>query len=91
MGYKRAIDILPNDLLDEIQGYIDGEYLYIPRKECNKKSWGEATQSKQVIIDRNTEIHRKYENGASVKELAVLYSLSDKVIYKILAPARPHN
>ena len=33
MGYKNAIRVLPDDLIMAIQEYIDGEYLYIPRKE----------------------------------------------------------
>ena len=31
MGYKKANDVLPHDLLHAVQQYIDGEYLYIPR------------------------------------------------------------
>jgi hypothetical protein len=40
MSYKRAIYILPNDLLEQVQEYIDGEFIYIPRKSSNKKEWG---------------------------------------------------
>ncbi|MBP2629312.1 MAG: Mor transcription activator domain protein, partial [Firmicutes bacterium] len=43
MGYKNAICILPDDLIMAIQQHIDGEYLYIPRKEENKKGWGELS------------------------------------------------
>ena len=31
MGYKKASDILPEELLIKIQDYIDGGYIYIPR------------------------------------------------------------
>lgn len=85
MGYKKANDILPEDLLDAIQDYIDGEYLYIPRKECNKKSWGELKKSKEYISARNTEIYRAYQTGTSAKTLAAIYYLSVKTIYKIVA------
>lgn len=30
MRYMKAADVLPPDLLAQVQAYIDGEYLYIP-------------------------------------------------------------
>lgn len=39
MSYKKAIHILPEELLELIQEYVDGEYIYIPRKSNNKKEW----------------------------------------------------
>lgn len=41
MSYKRAIHILPNDLLEMVQEYVDGEFIYIPRKSGKKKEWGQ--------------------------------------------------
>ena len=38
MSYKSATNVLPEDLLVVIQNYIDGAYIYIPRKQENKKS-----------------------------------------------------
>ena len=40
MSYTNAIDLLPSELLKEIQKYVDGEYIYIPRNESNKKAGG---------------------------------------------------
>ncbi len=85
MGYIKANEILPKDLLSELQEYIDGAYVYIPRKEGNKKSWGENTESRSYIFYRNSEIAEKYHSGSSVKELAQAYYLSAKTIYKIIA------
>lgn len=39
MKYVKAIDVLPQEIIEIIQNYVDGEYLYIPRKNDNKKSW----------------------------------------------------
>ena len=39
MRYHRAQDIFPAELLLEIQKYVDGEYIYIPKLETNKKAW----------------------------------------------------
>ena len=32
MSYINAEDVLPKNLIDEIQKYIDGQLMYIPRK-----------------------------------------------------------
>jgi Response regulator containing a CheY-like receiver domain and an HTH DNA-binding domain len=85
MGYKKAICILPDDLLVAIQQYIDGEYIYIPRKIENKKEWGELTNSRKQLSKRNADILEQYKCGISVQELSSKYFLSPKTIYKILS------
>ncbi len=40
MNYKNATQILPQELLTQIQKYIDGEFIYIPRLSENKKTLG---------------------------------------------------
>ncbi|KEI96773.1 histidine kinase [Clostridium botulinum A2B3 87] len=84
MGYKQANKIFPVDLLNEIQNYVDGQYVYIPRKDGNQRMWGEVNRSKEIISKRNIEIFKKYNNGISVKELALMYYLSPKTIYKVI-------
>ena len=32
MKYIKATDVLPVEILEIIQEYIDGEYIYLPRK-----------------------------------------------------------
>lgn len=85
MAYKNGKNILPSHLLEAIQEYIDGEYIYIPRKSDNKKLWGEDTNLKNLILKRNVEIFNKYLSGISVKELSNEYYLSPKTIYGILS------
>ncbi|MBY6870571.1 DNA-binding response regulator [Clostridium botulinum] len=84
MGYKQANKIFPVDLLNEIQNYVDAQYVYIPRKDGNQRMWGEVNRSKEIISKRNIEIFKKYNNGISVKELASMYYLSPKTIYKVI-------
>lgn len=84
MGYKKAVEVLPEELLVLIQDYIDGEYIYIPRKEDNKRSWGETTKARQITDTRNNEIYKKYRAGISVRELADMYCLSIKSIQGII-------
>ena len=85
MGYKRAMSVLPNDLLMAIQKYVDGEYIYIPRKAGNKKQWGERKNSRYQLDERNRVIYEQYQCGISVEALARRYFLSPKTIYKILS------
>lgn len=91
MDYQNANRILPKDLLDLIQEHIDGTYLYIPRKETNRKSWGELKDSKSMVKSRNLEIYEKYRQGDSVQKLANVYYLSPKTIYKILSTMKTRN
>ncbi|WP_315119733.1 CD3324 family protein [uncultured Clostridium sp.] len=84
MKYKKAQDILPKDVLELIQEYMDGGYLYIPRKFENKRSWGESSGSKLEIRERNIEIYNKYKEGISVKQLAEEYYLSQSSIRRII-------
>lgn len=84
MGYKKANDVLPCDLLSTVQQYIDGEYIYIPRKEDKKQAWGANTRTRENIQARNREIVSRRLAGSSVAELARQYFLSEKTIYKIL-------
>lgn len=84
MRYQKANDILPEDLVELIQRYIDGEYVYIPRKQENKRNWGETSKVKEELRARNIEIFMRYGQGMSVKTLAEAYFLSEKSIQRIL-------
>ncbi len=84
MSYIKATKLLPMDLVELIQDYIDGEYIYIPKKEKNKKSWGENTSTKSDLADRNMNIYEKYNNGHTVRELADEFYLSQKSIQRII-------
>ena len=84
MSYKKAVDVLPHSVLRAVQQYIDGEYIYIPRKEDRKQPWGANTQTRETIQARNREILSRRLEGCTVAELAGQYFLSEKAIYKIL-------
>ena len=71
MSYIKATDILPQKLLEVIQTYLDGEYLYIPRKESNKKNWGESTKIKEELTLRNANIYKEYKSDVCIKILAL--------------------
>ncbi len=55
MKYKNAAEILPPGLLQEVQFYIEGELLYIPRSDT-KQEWGALSGSKKFYSERNNQI-----------------------------------
>lgn len=79
MSYQNTIYLLPKDLLEQIQEYIDGRVVYIPKKESNKKHWGENTDTKQVLESRNNQICLDFHSGMSIQELSNKYFLTKKV------------
>ncbi len=56
MKYENAQNILPEHIIELIQEYMEGGYLYIPIKHKNKKVWGENTSTKDTLKRRNREI-----------------------------------
>lgn len=85
MKYEKAQNILPQYIVNLIQEYIDGGYLYIPRKNENKKSWGEISGSKSNLRKRNKKIFIDYEKGMKIKDIAKKYYLSESSIRKIIS------
>ncbi|HJB07598.1 MAG TPA: hypothetical protein H9716_06985 [Candidatus Enterocloster faecavium] len=84
MGYKKATHVLPPELLLQVQEYIDGEFLYIPRISGQKRDWGTATSTRRELHDRNERIYAEYLGGETMDALAVKYFLSLKSIQRIV-------
>jgi len=84
VSYQKAINVLPKEIIEVIQNYIDGEYLYIPRKSETKKAWGESTTTRQELKKRNHDIYKDYLRGMGTSVLAETYYLSEKSIQRIL-------
>ncbi|MFA9377471.1 MAG: CD3324 family protein [Lachnotalea sp.] len=84
MNYKKAEKILPDELIAAIQNYVDGECIYIPRRNECKKNWGENTNIRQELEHRNNLIYEDYRNGIDTKSLAIKHCLSLKSIQRIV-------
>ena len=84
MSYIKAEDILPEEIIELIQQYVDGESIYIPRKAGSRLSWGCNTEYKAELNRRNERIRQEHAQGASVHTLAQRYHLSEKSIRRIL-------
>ncbi len=88
MGYMKAEEILPMELIELIQQYVDGRNIYIPRKEENRQEWGTGTQTRQQLQRRNQEIYEQFNAGICIAKLAEAYFLSEKSIQRILRNMR---
>lgn len=84
MGYIKAEEILPVEVLELVQQYVDGKSIYIPRKAENKKRWGETTMTRQELKIRNQKIYQDHLSGMKKPELAGKYFLSEKSIQRII-------
>ena len=84
MSYIKAEDILPEELIEKIQQYVDGRYIYIPRKAGNRSAWGHATTYRAELAQRNQCIRSDHAQGMSIGTLCEKYHLSEKSIRRIL-------
>ena len=84
MKYINANAILPDMLVEELQKYVQAEYIYIPAKDEQHKPWGELSEYRKELAKRNAAIIMEYDNGISVEELAERYFLSVSAIRKII-------
>lgn len=91
MKYEKVQNILPDGIIKIIQKYTDGGYIYIPRKNENKKSWGENTETKRYLNIRDKEIFNKYSSGVPVNILSEQYFLTESSIRRIIRSQRNYD
>lgn len=84
MSYIRAEECLPPELIQEIQKYIRGTQIYIPRREKERCSWGEKNGTRKKLRQRNVRVKEMKSKGWKIEELADHFHLSPDSIRKIL-------
>jgi len=85
LSYRNAKEILPVELLEEIQRYVKGEIIYIPKQDEEKIKWGTKNGSRKKYDKRNSDIKALKRGGMTVDEIARVYYLSADSIRKILS------
>ena len=85
MSYRNAKEILPERLLEEIQQYVKGEIIYIPKQGDEKIKWGIKNGSRKKYDKRNNDIKVLKTEGMTVDEIARVYYLSADSIRKIIS------
>lgn len=91
MGYIRAEKILPQEIIELIQQYVEGENIYIPKKVQNRAKWGANTNTRQELEERNNRIFSDYLNGMGTNDLSNKYFLSEKSIQRIIYNIKHKN
>lgn len=84
MKYINANEILPKQLIKELQNYVQGGYIYVPIKTDERKNWGEQSSYRLELDRRNEKIRQEYKNGVSLDILADRYYLSVSAVRKII-------
>ena len=84
MSYRNAEEVLPVELVELIQEYVEGQMLYVPKRGDEKTAWGTKTGTKEVLCKRNEEIYAEYLSGSKVTDLAEKYYLTEKSIQRII-------
>ncbi|MGK0606144.1 CD3324 family protein [Enterococcus gilvus] len=88
MAYQNAFELLPEEIVKEIQKYVHGTILYIPKRPKERLPWGSKTASKEMLRRRNQQIYQYYQMGKSTRELAGSYYLDIKSIQRIIRTMR---
>ena len=87
MEYKNGSEVLPQNLLQQLQKYVQGEIIYIPIPDKDHLGWGCKNGTRQMIAELNRDIYCKYLDGQGVEDVATLFNLSyesiRKIIYKV--------
>ncbi|QRG66701.1 CD3324 family protein [Brevibacillus choshinensis] len=84
MKYVNATAILPEALIEEIQKYVQGETIYIPKPETTYQKWGTRSGTRKMIDDRNRAMKASFKRGVSIDQLAIDHCLSVETIKKIV-------
>ncbi|MCL2362336.1 MAG: CD3324 family protein [Defluviitaleaceae bacterium] len=84
MTYVKAQTVFPQSLLNEIQKYVQGEMVYIPKKPADYMAWGAKSGAKNALRIRNENIVNLYKSGVPIGQLAENYHLSEDTIRKII-------
>ena len=82
--YINAKEVLPEQLLAQLQEYVQGKMMYIPGRDAERAAWGEANGTRAEYRERNREIVSLYRSGVRVDDLALRYHLSPCSIRKIV-------
>jgi Mor family transcriptional regulator len=84
MKYVNAFSVLPSCLVEELQKYVQGSYIYVPSKKGQRRNWGEVSGYRKEIEERNSKIRQDFASGISIGMLADTYFLSEYTIRKII-------
>jgi Mor family transcriptional regulator len=84
MPYLKGEEALPPELLAEIQKYVQGSLVYIPRRGPERAGWGRRNGAREALDRRDAAIREAASGGTSLDELAERYAISTDAVRKVL-------
>lgn len=84
MVYVKAASVLPQELIEEIQKYVQGEMIYIPKTKESYAKWGTRSGGRKHLEDRNRSIKQAFKSGSTIGQLSQEHCLSMETIKKIV-------
>lgn len=91
MPYLKGEETLPPELLAEIQNYVQGSLVYIPRRGSERLGWGRRNGAREALDRRDEEIRAAADRGVPLDRLADDYALSPDAIRKIIYRVRARD
>ena len=77
--HTNARDVLPPEVLEQVQAHFSGGYLYVPFRKHARR------------IRRDLEIFRMFNDGKSIAEIAETFLLTRRAVRYILRKKRGKN
>ena len=84
MKTVKAATVLPEKLIKEIQKYVQGETIYIPKTQSSYQKWGSCSGGRKALDNRNASIRKAFKQGMKIEQLAEKHYLSIDSIKKIV-------
>ncbi|AZB41861.1 hypothetical protein CEF21_05830 [Bacillus sp. FJAT-42376] len=84
MKHVKAAAVLPESLLIEIQKYVQGETIYIPKPNEAYGKWGSRSGGRRAVDERNAEMRKAFKSGKTISQLASDHHLSVETVKKIV-------
>ena len=84
MRYVNAKDVLPPEVLAQVQKYSCGSLIYVPKSEDERIGWGQQNGARAQVAGRNRSIKEAYRGGVPVTQLMTQFCLSEASIRKII-------
>ncbi len=88
MKYRNAGEVLPQTLIEQIQQYVQGEYIYVPVKKATKST---PTEYKRELRYRDGHIYVNALEGVTKGKLAHIYNLSPSSVRRIIISQRKRH
>lgn len=63
MKYVNANTLLPAVLVEELQGYIQGGYIYVPVRQDQPKHWGELSGYREELENETGKLYAPLRQG----------------------------